>query len=108
MPKGGLDGREKPVAALRRELGEEAGVSADEIISIKPLAPRFKFVAKSGRPRNLRTFLVEVKPSARGTLARNPFREHSRLQWVSESRALKMLSWTDARKLFEAVLNEVR
>lgn len=108
MPKGGLDGREKPAKAVLRELGEEAGVSVDEIVSIKSLRSRLKFVAKSGRPRDLKVFLVEVMSSTRGSLARNPFPEHSRLQWVSERRALKMLSWREARKLFEDVSNEVR
>jgi len=108
FPKGGLNGREKPGKALLRELGEEAGIAPEQILSIKPMRRSMTFIARSGRPRDLKAFVVEVKASARGTLARNPFPEHSRLCWVSGRRALKMLSWTEARKLFEAALNEVR
>jgi len=108
FPKGGRDGFEAYEKTALRELGEEAGIPAKEVISVRPTRLRLKYVAKSGRPRDLRVFVVEVKSSTRGTLARNPFPEHSNLCWVSAQKALEMLSWTDARKLFEEILNEVR
>ncbi|MEW5955723.1 MAG: NUDIX domain-containing protein [Candidatus Micrarchaeota archaeon] len=108
FPKGGREGREPYRQTVLRELGEEAGIPRWEVVSITPTRLRLKFVAKSGRPRDLKAFLVEVRPSAAASLSRNPFREHSALRWVSAGRALRMLLWRDARKLFEEALDEVR
>lgn len=106
--KGGREGRESYRQAVLRELGEEAGVKQEDVVSITPTRLRLEFVAKKGLPRSLKAFMVEVKPSARASLSFNPFREHSALRWVSARQALRMLLWRDAKKLFEGVLNEVR
>ena len=99
FPKGGIDGKETALKALKRELKEETGIL--EFKSVKSLNARLEFYDRFRRRIfSGKAFLVEFFPDSKISLAKNKVKEHSSFKWVSKSKVLKTLTHKTWGKVF--------
>ena len=100
--KGGIQGKESELAALKREIKEEIGVK--KFGALKTKESNFFTYKKEYMKDNKcfdgaknTVFLVQIF-SKKIKIDRN---EHSGFKWVDRKTILKMITWKDSRKIFE-------
>jgi len=94
---GGVEVGEDFETAVRRELGEEFGLTAP--LSVEPLDFRFSYVMKDGHFLNEEVFSVEIDSASHITLSD----EHTEYQWCSQAEAEKLVLWDDNREAIRRV-----
>jgi len=103
FPQGGIDDNETPKEALLRELKEEIGTDAVEIIAEYPEWIRYDFPQTSGnkiypfKGQNQKYFLVQLKPEAKIDLTLHTTPEFEEYIYVTESELFKKARYLKRR-----------
>ncbi len=103
FPKGGIDGKETAIEAVKREIFEECGQKGFNL-------KKYNFSGKYKYPRRLidrpgfigqtfKLFSAEVKNKK----CKIDSREHSTYKWESYEKAIKMVSFNNQKKSLEIV-----
>ncbi len=103
FPQGGIDDNETPQEALLRELKEEIGTDAVEIIAEYPEWIKYDFPKTSGnkiypfKGQNQKYFLVQLKPEAIIDLSLHATPEFEEYIYVTESELFKKARYLKRR-----------
>ncbi len=105
FPKGGTEGGETEKETIRRELKEETGLKAENIIDLN-LKGRFRYKKQlPDRPGVIgmewKLFAVEVRKAK----VRLDHGEHDRYRWLGFGKAYSMLKWSNQKRCLRAVDN---
>ena len=104
FPKGHAEGDETPKEAAKRELKEETGLVVDELLLRAPLSEHYTFYRN--RKTVLKTaFYFPALVSGTATLQEEEVREG---RWLGFDPAMKMLTFSEGRALFNQVLHELK
>jgi 8-oxo-dGTP pyrophosphatase MutT (NUDIX family) len=100
LPKGHLDGDETPVQAARREVAEEAGVTADPVAELGDVLYRYE---RRRRPvaKRVRFFLFEYRS---GDVADHDH-EIEEARWMPAEQALRELSYAGEREMVRRAIS---
>ncbi len=118
--KGGIDESNSEKTALMKELREETGLQAKDILSARPTKtfltynyPRWYQKKWKEKSAKFRGWVVRLKSEKkkkgakkRISFANNPEREHDRYKWMPLAKALKILSFVNQRAAVKAVLKQ--
>lgn len=105
FPKGAIEPGESEEEAMRRELGEETGISKFRSVARLRTDVRYSFRAR-GRliDKSVAFFLVQVADRPRITLSD----EHTEYRWLRFEEAMKTLRYENQRRLLAEAYKEVR
>lgn len=103
---GAIENDESEENALKREIFEETGIKASDILDYSKIM-EFEF----GREKNLRhenVFSVEVKPDVRITDENNVYREHDEWMWCREDEAMSLVRWKNNKEAIKKTAEKCR
>ena len=107
FPQGGIDAGESEVEAVQREVLEETGLRVwKRDVLVKTKVEELYFAERNGEAMKVRlsAFAVRVSSEKEIIIGRGGD-AHQDFQWVSRSRALKLLvEYPEQKKVFEKVL----
>lgn len=104
FPKGHTEGEETPKEAARRELKEETGLVVEELLLNSPLSEQYTFYRN--RKKVLKTsYYFPARVSGTVSLQEEEIREG---RWLGFDMAMKTLTFSEGRALFNQVLHELK
>jgi 8-oxo-dGTP pyrophosphatase MutT (NUDIX family) len=110
FPKGGIEEKEGPMEAIKRELKEESGLKTKKIKRYSTFG-QYKYKKKlKGRGsylgQNFELFSAQVKKPLLRKLKLDQ-REHSAYRWVNFVSAMKLLTWPNQQQCLKIVHNSL-
>jgi 8-oxo-dGTP pyrophosphatase MutT (NUDIX family) len=106
LPKGGIEEGESPQHAAQREIGEEIGIRAAELVAdLGGTEHGFRHDEQPYRKR-VQWFLFRAGPNAQ--LVPNPQENALDCGWFTAKQALSLLTHADQRRILRRALSLVR
>ena len=98
FPKGHVEEGETQVQTARRELEEETGIRDVQIIPGFKFEYSYEFGKPNSKKSKMVTFMIAKTAQTRTKLSH----EHVGARWVPYKRAIRMLTFDNAKKMLEA------
>lgn len=95
-------------ATALREIGEETGISEQDILHKTTAIYSFQFVEQRPPKDEMVTeyvFGIEVKPNTNVVLGKIPYQEHSEYRWVGFEEALKLIKYDTNKEALRRLYN---
>lgn len=104
FPKGHAEENESPQETARRELEEETGLVVEEFLLSAPISEHYTFV-RNGKKTHKTASYFPALVSGSSSLQLAEIQEG---QWLPFEKAMKQLTFSEGRALFNQVLHELK
>jgi dATP pyrophosphohydrolase len=99
---GSVEDGESIVDALTREIKEETGIVAADILTSSEIFS-FIFVNRARDTANEHVFMVEVKADVKVNISNNVYTEHKKFAWIGFKDASRMVKFEANRRAVDKV-----